>query len=504
MRMNILVKTMFAALGISMSTACETTTVNISQNIDNDLIIQTTQPSALPFAGIGAQWGGYDNLWQWIGTGTLSNQDWTKLFQRIDFMRPGLVRIITSQGWNYYDNGIYDPDKSAGTLFKMLDYCQSHNVSVIFGEWGEEELANNQVDEAWLDRATNFLGYLINTKGYTCIKYYNMCNEPAGSWSTIGGDYDLWRRTFQKLITLMDQKNLSSKVKLIGPDVAVWNNNDLLWWLTYAHNELGTGLKAFDIHTYPSQDHINGTSYLSTLQAYRAEVPQNVEMLMGELGSKYDYDANHPLNVENKSRIASDPNTADDSNMFVYDSFYGIDVANALIQNLQAGYNGVVVWNMDDAMYDDGQGKLKRWGFWNILGAEKFNSPQDENIRPWFYPISLFSRYVPKGSLIFDMQIPDKKGLRAIATQANNKTTIVICNSNAVTYNLNLKSTTTMQLSNAKIYKYTALDGANFTGTVDQNGFAQPQQTTTINLTNGASYSLEIPGNTFVLITTMD
>ena len=144
------------------------------------------------YVGNGAQWGGYDYLNQWTGSPTLSQSDWDKLFTRVRFLRPGLVRIMVTYGWNYHVDGTYNPSKSDDVLIPILDFCQEEGINVITGEWGHEENDDGTINQERLQWAIDFLDYLVNTKGYTCIKYYNMVNEPNGSWSSINGDQVLW------------------------------------------------------------------------------------------------------------------------------------------------------------------------------------------------------------------------------------------------------------------------------------------------------------------------
>ena len=72
---------------------------------------------------------------------------------------------------------------------------------------------------------------------------------------------------------------------------------------------------------------------------------------MGELGFKYDPASD--LGKENAKRILADKYASDDSNMFIYDCILRrIDMADAVIQNMRAGYAGVILWDLDDAMYN--------------------------------------------------------------------------------------------------------------------------------------------------------
>lgn len=468
----------------------------------NDLVIkaEVINPS---FVGNGAQWGGYDILRTWTGSPTLTENDWNKLFQRVRFMRPPLVRIMVSAGWNYMVDGRYDPAKSEAVLIRILDFCEQEGIAVLLGEWGHS--GGTGIDQAWLENSAGFIEWLVNTKGYSCIRYFNMVNEPNGDWSSINGNYPLWKDLITQFHAKLAAKGIASKIRLIGPDVAVWSTN-LTSWVQNTSVDLRSEIGAYDIHTYPKETEVRDGSYQSMVTAYRNAAPADKDMLMGELGFKYDPAS--VLGQENARRIAADEYASDDSNMMIYDAFYGIDMADAVIQNMRAGFGGVIAWDLDDAMYNiDGGGsvKLKRWGFWNILGEERFGNAADENIRPWFYTMSLLSRYFPRGTRIFGVSLPDKAGLRAIAGEKNGKYTIAIVNSHTVGYSVNLKMENGTRIRQAKIYRYQAGKNAAFTGATDLDGFAKPETAADeIVLEDGASRQLDVPAKSFLMITNME
>lgn len=475
---------------------------NHQNNTENDVVIDDNIVNAY-FSGNGIQWGGYDMVETWTGNATLSESDWDKLFTRIRFMRPPLVRIMVAPGWNYIVDGQYAPEKSNPVLCKMLDFCQQEDIRVIFGEWGHE--GGTSINQEWLQNAVNFLDWLINTKGFTCIHYYNMVNEPNGDWSSIKGNYPLWLSLMQQFHAKLVQKGLDSKVVLIGPDVAVWNIG-LVSWVDNTVSDLNGKVTAYDIHTYPTETEVRDGSYRLMTEKYRKAVPAGKEMLMGELGFKYK--AASELGQQNLQRIASDKYASDDCNMFVYDAFYAIDIADALIQNMIAGYGGNVLWNLDDAMYSVGgytSTKLKRWGFWNILGAEKFENAADEDIRPWFYTASLLCRYFPRGAKIHSVTLPDKYGLRAVAGEYNGGYTIAIVNSHRVSYTINLKMENGKALDNMKVYKYLSGEGSEFSAKTDEDGFALPNMVEEkVDFTNGKSVSVSVPAQSFYLMTNVE
>jgi hypothetical protein len=468
----------------------------------NDLTIKTAVITQ-SFVGNGPQWGGYDVLQTWTGSPTLSEADWNMLYQRVRFMRPPLVRIMIDQGWNYLVNGKYNPSKSDAVLIKILDFCEAESITVMFGEWGHQ--GGITIDAAWLENSSKFIQYLLTTKNYTCIKYFNMVNEPNGDWSSINGNYSLWKSLIEQFHAKLVEKGIASRIKIIGPDIAIWDAN-LTSWVSNTNFDLGDKVGAYDIHTYPSETDVREGKYKNTVKAYKNAAPPAKEMLMGELGFKYS--STSTLGIENAKRIANDQYASSDCNMFVYDAFYGIDMADAVIQNMLAGYAGSILWNLDDAMYNiDGGGstKLKRWGFWNSLGSEKFGNAADENVRPWFYTMSLICKYFPQGTKIYDVTLPDKKGLRAIAGEKNGKYTIAIVNSNFASYEINLKMESGATITAVNSYKYVSGTGAAFTGKKDSNGFALPEETNiTLDFKAGNSKTISISGQSFLLFTNME
>jgi hypothetical protein len=474
-----------------------------NQDNSNNRIVICSGLITSSFTGNGVQWGGYDNIMEWTGNETLSEEDWNTLFSRVKFLRPSVVRIMVSDGWNYLINGSFDPSKSQGVLIRILDFCQENNIKVILGEWGHE--GGSSIDSTWLNNSTSFLTWLLTQKKYTCITWINIVNEPNGSWSSINNNFELWTSLINQYYSKLEEKGVTQLVKLTGPDIAIWNTAST-YWISDTYSTIGKFIEAYDIHTYPTETEVRTGDYIKMVKAYKAKAPVGKEMLMTEFGFKYD--SSSELGLENESLKDADKYTSDDSNMMIYKSFYGIDVADAIIQNMLAGYSGVILWDMDDAMYNiDGGAStlLKRWGFWNILGKEKFEKSEDESIRPWFFTSSLMCRYFPSGTAIFQMSLPAKKGLRAVAGVLNGKYTIAIVNSNYVAYTLTLAMEKSLRIESVKAYKYVAGDGVSFTGAVDSNGFATPYESNIeLDFSSGKEINIDLDPQSFILFTNMN
>ena len=107
--------------------------------------------------------------------------------------------------------------------------------------------------------------------------------------------------------------------------------------------------------------------------------------------------------------------------MLVYDDFYALDMPLLLMSVMNAGFSGAAAWMLDDAMHSSGDsGKtedIKLWGMWNILGAEVFGDPSQEDVRPWYYTWSLMCRHFPRGSRILKLSGALPSGVAAVAAQ---------------------------------------------------------------------------------------
>lgn len=494
---------------LTVLVSCEKEAVTPQNVIEGRNMTITNEAISTDYVGNGAQWGGYDIVPSWLGNATLSESDWNTLFKRIDFMRPPFLRIMISAGWAYLEaDGSYNETSDKTTsLIKMLEYAQSKNIEITLGEWGHLTKSSDiaDVDPTWVENSVKFLNYLVSTKGFTCIKTANIINEPNGEWSSTKGSYDVWLKVQKLYVEEMAKYPALASIGLMGPDVAIWDSTREAKWIMDAAKDMDTHIGLYDVHVYPKQQIVRNGDYTKMLQGYRDATPEGKKIVLGEVGFKYT-EVDAELKTLNEQLIEADPFAGDDSNMMIYEAFYGIDMADAIIQSMIAGFSGALAWDMDDAMYNqDGSSQnkeLKRWGFWNILGEELCANPDDENIRPWFYPTSLLCRYFPAGSTINKIELPNKKGVRAVMAEKDGKYTIAIVNSHYVTYEINLQSTAYNNMTLNK-YTYKPSKGKEFVGKVDSEGFATPEENSiALDLLNGYNFNLE--GESFVLFTNMD
>jgi hypothetical protein len=196
---------------LAILVACETKIKpEVQISIDPKVVLNTMQggfgasmhaiEDSLPVSTDGGKyrsWGGS----VWGGNPPAEDSArWNAIYKHAEWLGFDWCRVEV-------DHGMYEPEKGTFTfdnhemriLYRYLDYCQSRNVDVYFTElWPDakwlvhknflgdpvSELRSAPNDfEAWAKGYSHLLNYLINERGYTCIKWVSVNNEPHENWS---------------------------------------------------------------------------------------------------------------------------------------------------------------------------------------------------------------------------------------------------------------------------------------------------------------------------------
>ncbi len=453
---------MLGALSLGLASCASTPKTDGVIALTDSVIVES-------YIGNGAQWDPYDEAIAWGQE--LEDRHWDKLTQRVDFMKMGFVRCLINSPYTYFDpeTGTYDKNRNNKTILRLLDYCTKNNITVLFGEYnpptspGGERWDMYQSQE-WVEMAVNYLNYLVVEKGMTCIKYYNFFNEPDGNWASTNGNYEIWYDMFMRFHKEMTTKypELAKQVQLAGPDIVANYTNPAsqygpVEWVKETALRADSIVGLYDIHAYPGQVQIRSGELRPHYAEYRAVVPKDKPIVLGEGGYKYHHDVRDSILLKEYLRRATDhPFTkGSDCNMLVYDYFYGLDMPLLVMNVINVGYSGIAAWMMDDAMHsnwDSGEKTdIKLWGFWNTLGSDVFNDPSQEEIRPWFYSFSLMTRYFPAGCSTMEIKFPELHGLYAAANINGDAKTLSIVNFSDEDYTLSLEG---FEMSGAKEYIY--------------------------------------------------
>lgn len=447
-----------------------------------DAIISFLEKNSIdyPFIGHGVQWSAYPHAdaeeaeWGFL----MTDDKWEELYRRLDYVNPRIIRVMDVAVWRYYKgldkagSPIIDYNtQEVKSLYKLLDYCQLNNIKVLFGEWGTPGFWNEDKnvpditladDDRWILMITGYLQHLIVDKGYTCIMYYNLVNEPNGYWASTDGDWDQWKRGYLKLANALHKQGLGRYVQLAGPDAVVqWDHpthpKKALDWVYSTIKEMDSVTGVYDIHMYADQHLVrNGNLEQFLLPMTKATKDQNKPFILGELGMKYVDE----LGEENIRRGKADTHAGeDDSSMFVYDYFYGVDMADATVQSMLSGFGSAIAWNLDDAMHtveDKGEKtQLKKWGMWNILGEELCNDVNELIPRPWSYIWTLLCNLLPPKSLIIRAdEIPSDDKIRFVAAKHTQGFTGIVVNQSEETKRYYLKTDVAVTDKELYLYEY--------------------------------------------------
>jgi sialate O-acetylesterase len=365
-----------------------------------------------PFFGVGVQWASYP----WF---EVSSADWDKICRRLEFMRLPVARVMLDAFW--YCRG-FDAEGAPiygwntpymRKLCQLLDWCEAHHVTVILGEWGRplgRALNLASTDPRWTQIVGGSLDYLLREKKYTCIRYYNLINEPHGEWSHITPED--WRTALLNLGKELEARGLDGRITLSAPD-----GDSALTLRTLKDREICRLIGCYDEHWYVVREEVRR----GLLELYTRE----------QLRQMRQYDPGKPFVLGEIGLM--DGKTPQDQNPDVYKFWYGVAMADAAIQFIRGGGSGLMAWDLDDAMYFLGDGdefmndlsenppadayaRRKIWGMWNILGAEN-GHPEDEHMRPWFYAWSVLARSFPPGCHPVAAEVTGIPGLRVAAAR---------------------------------------------------------------------------------------
>ncbi len=375
------------------------------------------------YLGNGVEWDPYDEAVSWGHD--LTEADWDTLYARLDYMKPQYVRCMINSPFTYYTGSGFEDTRHADKLLKLLSYCQSRGVMVVYGEYNPPawEMKGSQ---EWVEASVKHLNYLVDGQGFDCIRHFVIFNEPDGNWASSNGDFAFWKEMVRRFRAEMDKyPALKENVSLAGPDAVIDYRNpaspyDAAGWLKATVEEVPE-IGIYDMHAYPGQRYVRSGEFEKTLRQMKALADKPI--ILGEAGFKYFSDpADSSLAKEYWRRVEGHPFTkGSDCNMLVYDTFYALDMAVMLCSVMNSGFSGAAAWMLDDAMHSNGDSGLtedvKLWGMWNILGAEVFGDPSQEEIRPWYYTWSLMCRHFPAGSRILKLEASLPDGVSATAAR---------------------------------------------------------------------------------------
>jgi hypothetical protein len=418
------------------------------------------------FLGFGAEWDSHA-----YNANGITDADFALISRRIEWMRLPIVRIMMQAKWVYKGNNQFDWETpEMKSLYRHLDLCQRRGMSVILTDWGVEPqwLKTPGIadvgDAKYAEVIGTYMSHLIERKGYNCIKYFVMVNEP--NWEV--KEWSRWKKGVQNVYAQFQKRGLDKKVLFTGSDQSSSDS-----WHMMAVDQLQSTLGAYDIHRYVGEPQVR----LGRIYDYYRE--------MWQYALDKDPRARQKPFIVAESGVTG-VGASSSQNPLTATPEYGVWMTDYAIQATNAGSSAVLTWMLDDNSHVG-----FTWGMWK---SKKDNFA----LKPWFYTWSLLSRTVPPGSKIYRVAATNPK-LRVLAAQlpatssAASGWTFCLVNRGTSETTLNLK------VSGAKT---TAMNRYVFSpnvAAVDADGFPKPQTQTQVNLAQGLN--ITCPPDTVVLVT---
>jgi hypothetical protein len=414
------------------------------------------------FLGFGANWGDYTDR-------VITDTQWNRLRERLQFMKPGMLRIMSL---SYTRIGTKDsvtekfslgPDTNLQRVknnIRMLEITRDLNIPVGIGWW-----AITSTDSSYVNMYADYFDSLINKARYSNLKIFYPQNEPGwGSLST-------WSDFTRKMYTAFTARNLP--IKITGPDTYI-NRPD-----TTSYGYTNTRICMNTCLAY----HTSHLGYYD-LHTYLDPIPRNV--FRGYLNEIINRD---PNGIDKNFFIGE--YAPSDISWDVWSFKYGVAMTRQQASYSRVGISGIAKWSLDDDSWETTT--VKRHGFWSTVS--------DPTIRPAFYSWSLSCRLFPPGcqTLILPETKTPKLDIYAakIADGDASDVSITIVNDTTIARTLIVKLPKTASLVSLVKYHYFDTDRP-----VDSNGYSKAKDTLrSVDLAQGIEISL--PSRGVVFLTTM-
>ncbi|MEN8256187.1 MAG: hypothetical protein ABFR33_12040, partial [Verrucomicrobiota bacterium] len=288
---------------------------------------------------------------------------------RIEWMDPDMVRMFfwniewcPAQDWKTFD---WQTDDMT-SKYRTLDVYQKigATINMCGVEWGHTN--------AWPEPkvlANGFgelLEHLIKTKGYSCIKYWTLTNEPDGYFNQSCGDFDKYVQYHIAMKQEIDRRGLD--VKIVGSDdmVTDWFDRCL------AAPGYDDVINMYSTHIYI---HDYNLDLADNIFAERTGKLKGKPWTIGEYGFR-DHRFVPPY-----------------TNPFSEDYDYALRNHGFVIDGLNQGVASFQYWCIHEMYYVDPDNRML-FGLWNY-------KDRDWSIRPVYHSMASLCRLTEAGDTVY-------------------------------------------------------------------------------------------------------
>lgn len=431
-----------------------------------------------PVEGLGAQGDTFLTCRFNVDRG-VDDRDRERIFQRMEAMRPHILRTFFNYQWWEPEEGRQTPDsEEMRDYIRWVRFLQSIGTAVLLTPWGDyfaysdwmrsgtDRLPLAEKRGAVIRSLVDLVEFLRRGEGLRNIRYLCLMNEP---------DSDPTRPVplgeFVRLNRLLDRKlrerGLRQEVWLLGADECSGGPLEASPWFRQVVAQGLDYCDAVSVHTYRHE-------YVPGLIPW---IRQRRELLQkADPGSpprplwvtEFGYGGETFQNWENHK----------------YE--YGLFLADFAITALREGVSAVLMWCLMDTYYTPGH--RQEYGLWRYRD-------QDWEPRPGFYAWSLLTRYTRPASQVLAVDVvPPAPAVRAVALRSpEGELTILTVNR----YQRPLQATLQAGLlreASLRLYRYTREN-------VPVPGGGMIGARTVLRLLPGTEAVVEFPSEAFIVLT---
>ncbi len=342
--------------------------------------------------GLGAEWENF-YLFAYVDKSFLKEeflskeQDLDLIYERVKKLNLKYVRVFYPNSETAKIKGELDfSSKIIQSLISQLEFCTKNDIDVClvmrnliaYGKDGKSDYTSCDAEDTINNVMAN-LDYLINVKGFNCIKYVTMLNEPSYYTKAhpdiiSNEEYALLN---EKLYKTLKASNLN--IKYCANDCSSMDGQKFFFNLLKDNGDI------FNNHDYTVEPDRENT-HLADL---------------AKIGVKYSDKYNKPY-VINEYGWDNNTDTFCCDDMDTY--YRGLFVARLLIAYLDTGVVGASVWTLFNYYYSNNK---MNFGIFEY---------KDNNwkVRPQYYSLGLIFHYCDRGATVYPIEI-DESGVIGVA-----------------------------------------------------------------------------------------
>ena len=367
----------------------------------SDDLIQTS------FGGLGVEWGAYED------TDKIAEGGWERVINYMDHLGAARIRLMINYDWfcqNFDNKGNKDPEddtwtynfnnKYAKNMIEILEYCQVHRIDVAFGCWNVigdfqddpwKMMEKVTSDIRWAKITADVLNFLVNQKGFSCIKWFVSSNEPnfvgvEGSSKNYNNTYEIWEQGVKNVRAALDGVGLE-QIGIVGGDTTGYEGTNE--YFTQIAKRIPDKVGDYGCHLYLNNIEVDRGEMLSQVRTIYKKV-KKIDKGLGVVRDADVWEAG-----------LRDGKTVLDCQQLIATPDYAVRMTDYTLQCMAGGINGVVFWDFDDAMhfmYMANMTTPKEWGMFSSLAGV---SSGKQELRPWYHTSSMLCHLFQKGNKIY-------------------------------------------------------------------------------------------------------